>query len=310
MSEQLSVREDGDAVLVFAEDTEIARYVFRPDTPTYESPKPYLHPVRTLAGEEVTLLRPHDHVWHRGIQMTSTDVSDNNFWGGATYVHGSGYVDLDNQGRMVHRSWNHVGMQDGRAVMREVLDWLGKDGGRMLEEHREIQFTDIDPQAGRYRIRFRLALRNVTDRTLEFSSPTIAGRPDSGYGGLFWRGPRSFTGGRVLTAAGAQDAVAAMGSVSPWLAFTGRHDGSGRFSTIVFVDHPASVRYPTKWFVRSEPFACVSFAFMFDEILSLPPGETLTLIHDVIVADGALDAADVRHLVDHVPDRTGSAHVA
>src|SRR5690349_22298379 len=52
----------------------------------YESPKPYFHPVRTLAGNEVTIFRPHDHVWHKGIQMTLTDVGGANFWGGPTYV--------------------------------------------------------------------------------------------------------------------------------------------------------------------------------------------------------------------------------
>lgn len=310
VTEQLSLRVDEGAVVVHVADAEIARYVFRPDTPLYESPKPYLHPLRTLAGEEVTLLRPHDHVWHRGIQMTATSVSGSNFWGGATYVHGSGYVDLDNQGQMLHRSWEDVGVADGRAVLREALDWLDEDGDRMLEEHREIEFADVAPQSGRYRIRFRLALRNVTDRRLEFSSPTIAGRPDSGYGGLFWRGPRSFTGGQVFTSDGTTDAAAAMGSASPWLAFVGQHDGSGRFSTLVFVDHPENVRYPTKWFVRSQPFACVSFAFMFDEILALPAAEELRLTHDVIVADGALEAEDVARLVNHVPGRTDSEHVA
>jgi len=242
--------------------------------------------------------------------MTSTSLSGSNFWGGATYVHGSGYVDLENQGRMLHRDWEDVGVQGGRAVLREVLDWLGQDGERLLEEHRALEFADVEPQFGRYRIRFRHEFRNFTDRVLEFSSPAIAGLAGSGYGGLFWRGPRSFTGGRVLTADGAHDPADAMGSQSSWLAFVGQHDGSGRFSTLVFIDHPENVRYPTKWFVRSEPFACVSFAFMSDEILALPSGTTLRLTYDIVVADGELGADDIQHLVDRVPDRTSPVHVA
>lgn len=294
MTAQLAVTHATDAVGVEVDGAEIARYFFRPDTPPYESPKPYLHPLRTLAGEEVTLLRPHDHVWHRGIQMTATSLSGSNFWGGATYVHGSGYVDLDDQGRMLHRAWDQVGVENGRAILREHLDWVSERDERLLTEHRDLEFADVDPQTSSYRIRFLLSLRNVTERTLEFSSPTVAGRPDAGYGGLFWRGPRSFTGGSVLTADGIDAAAAAMGSASPWLAFTGRHDGSGRSSTLIFVDHPDNPRYPTKWFVRSEPFACVSFAFAFDEILALPSGETLQLAYDVIVADGALGPNDIR----------------
>src|SRR5215218_512999 len=48
-------------------DVTLFRYVHHPDVPQLESPKPYLHPVRTLAGDLVTAYRPHYHVWHKGI---------------------------------------------------------------------------------------------------------------------------------------------------------------------------------------------------------------------------------------------------
>ncbi len=38
----------------------------------------------------------------------------------------------------------------------------------------------------------------MTDRAIPIGSPTTRGRENAGYGGLFWRGPRSFTGGSVL----------------------------------------------------------------------------------------------------------------
>ena len=60
----------------------LARYVYRPDVPQLESPKPYLHPVRTLAGDVVTAYRPPDHVWHKGIQFALPHVGTENFWGG------------------------------------------------------------------------------------------------------------------------------------------------------------------------------------------------------------------------------------
>jgi hypothetical protein len=48
----VSVRDGG---------TELLRYVYRPDTVPLESPKPYIHPLRTRAGRVVSLFRPHDH---------------------------------------------------------------------------------------------------------------------------------------------------------------------------------------------------------------------------------------------------------
>ncbi len=57
---------DSHVDLLFG-DTRLFRYVYCPDTPAVESPKPYFHPLRTLAGETVTCFRPHDHLWHTGL---------------------------------------------------------------------------------------------------------------------------------------------------------------------------------------------------------------------------------------------------
>lgn len=46
------------------------------------SPRPYLHPVRTLAGTVVTDHQPLDHVWHLGVGVALQDVDGVNFWGG------------------------------------------------------------------------------------------------------------------------------------------------------------------------------------------------------------------------------------
>ena len=52
----------------------------------------------------VSLFRPHDHVWHKGIAWSLPHVGEHNFWGGPTYVHGSFYVQLENNGSAVHRA--------------------------------------------------------------------------------------------------------------------------------------------------------------------------------------------------------------
>lgn len=64
----------GDAVVARAGDVELFRYVVKPAATAFEGPKPYLHPVRTLAGDVVTAYRPNDHRWHKGIQMTATSA--------------------------------------------------------------------------------------------------------------------------------------------------------------------------------------------------------------------------------------------
>ncbi len=274
-----------DAVTLF-------RYIYEPDMPQAESPKPFFHPVNTLAGDLITNYRPHDHVWHKGIQMTIAHLDGQNFWGGASYRHGQGYVQLPNNGSQRHDGWDSIEVADERFAAREKLSWITQAGEHWLDETREISVNELDADAGHWALDFTTSLRNVRGETLHIGSPTTEGRPLAGYGGLFWRGPRSFDNGEVVTASGHEGAEA-MGQAAAWLAYTGRHDGSGNTSTLAFLDHPANLRYPNKWFIRQTPYACASFAFMFDEVYAFEAGETLPLRYRLVVANGGWDAARV-----------------
>ena len=99
----------------------LAEYVHRPTDVQLESPRPYLSPIRTCGGELVSLFRPHDHVWHKGIAWSLPVVGDENFWGGPTFVSGQGYVQLPNNGtqRAPRRSSEPVGCR-GPAPARIV----------------------------------------------------------------------------------------------------------------------------------------------------------------------------------------------
>jgi methane monooxygenase PmoA-like len=284
----------GETIDVLWGDTRLVTYAYGLPMPAYESPKPYLHPVRTLAGDVVTAYRPHDHVWHKGIQMTAPNLSGQNFWGGATYVHGSDYIDLPNNGRMEHMGWEAVESDGRSARLAERLEWRTEAGEHWIDERRVVEIGRVDSHSGSYALEFSFQLHNVAGRELVFASPATEGRPDAGYGGLFWRGPRSFLEGPIVTAE--REGPEAMGKRSPWLAFTGRHDENDRESTLIFVDHESNLRYPNQWFVRNDPIACVSFAFAFSETLPLPAGEELRLRYAIVIANGALDRADIERL--------------
>ena len=103
--------------------TTLFRYVYAPADVTRESPRPYFCPLRTLAGHEVTIFRPHDHVWHKGLSMTVAQLSGQNFWGGPTYVRDQGYVRLEDHGRIVHRAWDALDCDADGALLAERLDW-------------------------------------------------------------------------------------------------------------------------------------------------------------------------------------------
>lgn len=284
-----------DSLQVSYRGQTLFHYVYMPDTPQLESPKPYFHPMHTLSGNLVTNFRPHDHVWHKGLCMTMAVLNDQNFWGGNTYVHGQGYVQLDNNGGMFHREWEQVHVAPDAIELTESLDWITQAGARWIDETRRIAVRNVDPDAGAWTLDFGCRLTNVHSEELVFGSPTTEGRPMAGYGGLFWRGPRSFRDGEAR-AAGELSGDEIMGKRAPWLAYSGLHDGSGDRSTLLFLDHPANLRYPTQWFMRRDPFACASFAFTFDTTYALPPGETIDQRYRIVISDGALTTEQIeRH---------------
>ncbi|WP_223166801.1 PmoA family protein [Nonomuraea sp. SYSU D8015] len=273
----------GRSVGVSAGDVELFSYVYRPDTPVLESPKPYLHPIRTLGGRLVSLFRPHDHVWHKGIAWSLPHVGEHNFWGGPTYVTGKGYVQLDNNGSATHREMTTLTAGDDRVEIGHTLDWSSQAGAPVIEERRSLAATVLDDTA--WALVFETEMTNVSGGTLDFGSPTTKGRENAGYGGLFWRGPRSFTGGIIQSPEGA-GGDELRGTRADWFAFRGRHDETGDRSTVVMVDDAANPQHPPQWFARSEDFACLCPAPFFSEEVPLPDGEKLRFRYAVVIADG------------------------
>jgi hypothetical protein len=282
----------GRSVTVSAGTVPLFTYVYRPDTPQLESPKPYLHPIRTLAGDLVSLYRPHDHVWHKGIAWSLPHVGEHNFWGGPTYVHGRSYVQRPNNGSALHRSLDTL----TGTGFDHTLDWVSEQGDPVVTERRTLTWTIADDVS--WVLTFATTMTNVSGATLAFGSPTTKGRENAGYGGLFWRGPRSFTGGLLQSPAGV-GGDELRGSRGPWLAFRGRHDGVDRSSTVVVVDDTANPHHPPQWFARTEDFACLNPAPFFSRELDLAAGESVSFRYAVVIADGDHGDAGTEKLAVH-----------
>lgn len=283
-----------ESVVIRLGDVELAQYTYQPDTVPLESPKPYLHPLRTLSGNVVSLFRPHDHVWHKGIAWSLPHVGGENFWGGPTYVHGQFYVQLENNGRAQHAELIELRAGETEAVVAHRLDWITQAGATIIDETRRLTATLVD---GGWALVFETTMRNVGADDLSIGSPTTKGRENAGYGGLFWRGPRSFTGGRLRTAGG-DGGDELRGTRHEWMGYTGRHDGVDAASTLVVVDDATNPNHPPQWFARSEEFACICPAPFFSEEVLLAAGEQLSFRYGIVIADGASPGDDVAQLAD------------
>ena len=152
------------------------RYIYQPDMPQAESPKPFFHPINTLAGDLITNYRPHDHVWHKGIQMTIAHLDGQNFWGGGSYRHGQGYVDLPNNGSQRHDSWESIEVEDEHFAATEKLSWITQAGEHWIDETRGIAVEALDAKAGYWALDFTTSLRNVKGAALHIGSPTTEGQ--------------------------------------------------------------------------------------------------------------------------------------
>ena len=181
----ITVTHELDSHVVIRDgDVELARYTYRPDTVQLESPKPYLHPLRTRGGDPVTLFRPHDHVWHKGIAWSLPHVGDENFWGGPTYVHGQFYVQLENNGRAEHERMTELEATADAATIAHRLRWITQGGRQIIEEDRRIGAHLVDDAWAR--LRDRDAQHLGRDHLHRIAHDE--GRENAGYGGLFWRG--------------------------------------------------------------------------------------------------------------------------
>ena len=274
------------AVLTVA-DRAVAEYTWRPDLPAALAPRPYLHPVRTLAGVAVTEFRPASHQHHLGLSVAVAEVDGANFWGGRTYIAGHGPAWLDNQGVQEHVRW----LRRGTDRIGHTLRWASIDGEHLLSERRELSSRPAG--AGAWALTFAFTLTNATDRDLLVRSPAAHGRVGAGYGGFFWRAPAGTGPARVASTAG--DRVETVhGGRSSWL--TVGADGEHPW-TLLFVGATARTR-EDPWFVRTRDYLGVGSALAWEEPLPLAPGESIERRIVTVVADGVLPSERVRAYVD------------
>jgi predicted dehydrogenase len=278
-----------DRILVRARigGVEVAHHRDGGGTIAISSPRPFLHPVRTLAGVVVTANHPADHDWHSGVGMAIPDVNGTNFWGGSSYVHGQGYVLLDDHGVIV----GEPPVLQGDTFTQE-LQWIGRDGSVQLREQRFVGWAAVNEET--WRLDFESSLR--TDAGVELGSPGSKGRIDGGYGGFFWRFP-ACENIEVFTAQ-ARGEVAVQGSVAPWLAwsadFAAGPGVSGPATIVLAAPDAAAAGEP--WFVRARNYPGIGSALAWDRPAVLDPGAVLQRRFTVATVDGRLTEEQTRAL--------------
>jgi hypothetical protein len=293
MYDQVTVADTARLVLA---DQCVAQYVWQPRLPVTLSPRPYLHPVRTLTGLDVTEAMPDDHLHHLGVGVAIPDVGGANFWGGRTFTQSRGSVLTPNHGTQHHQDW--ITRTDTKLV--HDLRWTGPDGHDVLRERRRITALPVDRHV--WALDFTFELTNVTTTPLPFASPATNGRPGAGYGGFFWRARR---GDRRIHVLGPDRSGERHlhGQRTPWLALTGNAVGPW---TLIFIADPSGLDIDP-WFVRSRDYAGVGSALAWNLPLLLACGATLRRRVITVIAGGRLGSRQVEAVAAAVAAKHGAA---
>jgi LacI family transcriptional regulator len=285
--------EGGGAVLE-GFDVPLTRYELGTGMPRVHSPRPYLHPVHSLAGRPVTVVSPVDHRHHYGASMAVADVDGTSYWGGRTFLRGQGPTLLSNHGRQL--STGLRASEDG-AVLVDSLTWADQNERRQVLERRELTGVII-PEGEAWALGWHSELTAPAGAVV--ASPAVKGRPGAGYGGIFWRLPFADVV-EVLSESGTSEAEA-HGSTSRWVSLAGRY--GEEWTTVLLVQDATPV---LPWFVRVADYVGVGPALAWDEPLRLAPGETLPASLVALIVDRRVTRDDASDLADLALARVVSA---
>ncbi len=240
-----------------------------------ESPKPYFHPLTSLAGDTLTNFRPNDHPWHHGLAFTLTDVAGRNFWGGPTCRPADGYQWRDDHGKQRHTEWKKLEAAGDTATLAHALEWRAGNE-RLFHEERNLTIK-VNVAAQSWTLRWQAKLVNVSGRTLELGNPHSAGgKPGSHYTGLQFRGARELLDDhldptiKVIAEGGREGVDAVHGASARWMEWHGQLDETLRRVIIRFENNPG----PLHWFVR-RGYPLAAFPVQFDQNLDLAAHATL-----------------------------------
>lgn len=282
-----------DTVLVATTDADmridVARAVTGTDLPPVHSPRPYLHPVRTLTGLDLTAVTPTDHRHQYGMSMPVASVNGTSYWGGRTYLEGRGPTLLPNHGAQLLVDSHSEG-----ARLTQEIEWRNEHGALQLREVRTLEGAPLGPGAWVLRC---MSTLTAADGEVIISSPSVAGRSGAGYGGLFWR-LSSAHRTTLLASVGPSSEASLHGSREPWLAYV--QERSNASAALVLVQHPRIEALP--WFLRLETYPAAGPALAFDKELRLEAGESTSTALAGIAVDTAPDTATAAELAAHAWD--------
>ncbi|MCX6610640.1 MAG: PmoA family protein [Acidobacteria bacterium] len=286
---QVKLTQAPDRIRIEIDGKHFSDYIISAD-----STKPYLHPLRTANGKQITRSFPmdlvegekRDHPHHRGLWFSHGDVNGWDFWANEKNQKGVG------KGRGEIKVVKVKDLKSGKksGSVSTVQDWIDGSGKRLLSEARTMTFYS-EPGNGLRTMDFDITLTAVEE--------SVFG--DTKEGVFAMRLVRALeeesTG--TMTSVDGEKEKNVWGKRSPWVDYSGTLDGEKL--GVVILDHPSNPRHPTYWHSRAYGlFASNIFGirdFTRDKAatggaMTLKAGETMRFRFRVIIHPGDVKSFD------------------
>jgi hypothetical protein len=284
--------------------------------------KPVLWPVMSPAGNMLTRSYPlinkegdrTDHPHHVGIWLNYGDVNGLDFWNNSEAIPPE---NRDGYGTIYHRSIDRTEGGKGTALLVTSSDWKAPDNTTLLEEQTSFKFT----ASGNMRIIDRTTtLQALVDevifrdnkegmfairvaRELELPMEGAAELMDShGEATRVEKMDNTLVTGNYRSAEGTEGKEV-WGTRCRWMKLSG--EIKGEKVSIVIIDHPSNVGYPTHWHARD--YGLFAANTLGQKIFSdgrlelnysLKKGESVTFKYRLVVAADDLSDGQINQLAD------------
>lgn len=299
--EPVEVQRRGNTIEVVVGGKPFTTYYFEP-----QSPKPYLHPLRSAQGTIVTRGWPmvknipgesHDHPHHRAMFFAHGNINGVDFWGeqelgrAAQTAHGKFYSSEElPKGRTVFRKLQEMRSGADSGSIRTDFDLVGPDGKAIASEVQDYTFRGDD-----------------STRTIDCAFTTRAdkGIPikmgDTKEGTFAIRLVKALEepSGHMVNSKGGVGEKEIWGKRADWVDYSG--EVAGEELGVAIFDSPSNFRHPTYWHARGyglfavNPFGLHDFLNnpKVDGSLTIAPGKSLTLRYRVLIHHSDAAAAKV-----------------
>ena len=271
--------------------------------------KPVLYPIKTASGTVVTRGYPldkkagerYDHPHHIGLWFNYGNVNGIDFWNNSSAIPEDR---KHHYGTIVHRAINEAS-GGKKGVLKVTMDWINADGEILLQENATYAFlvrdstriidrttrltaqddtvSFYDNKEGMIAVRVTRALELPTDQPVKLTNEK--GMPDDE--------PvvNDRAKGDYLSSEG-KKGNEVWGTRAKWVKLYSTMKGEE--VSIVILDHPENIGYPTYWHARgyglfsANPLGQKVFSEGKEELdFKLPPEESVTFNHRIIIHSGS-----------------------